>query len=130
MCKINHKHAFVMYNPTPGRDAAEQEQKILQETEEHIPSDFSDATTEDDIDLSKLTPAQRRQYLAEKERRRKEREKRRREKYGDSYDEIMKKKNASSNSVSDNMNSNSFSSIFDNKNIDNNKNNNCYYNHT
>ncbi|XP_052780610.1 UPF0430 protein CG31712-like [Mya arenaria] len=78
----------------PGRDAAEQEQKILQETEEHIPSDFSDATTEDDIDLSKLTPAQRRQYLAEKERRRKEREKRRREKYGDSYDEIMKKKNA------------------------------------
>ncbi|XP_053377938.1 uncharacterized protein LOC123530293 [Mercenaria mercenaria] len=77
----------------PGQKAAEQEQKILEE-EGHIPSDFSDATTEDDIDLSKLTPAQRRQYLAEKERRRKEREKRRREKYGDKYDEIMKKKNA------------------------------------
>ena len=76
-----------------GQEAADTEQKILEE-DAHIPSDFSDATTEDDIDLSKLTPAQRRQYLAEKERRRKEREKRRREKYGDKYDEIMKKKNA------------------------------------
>lgn len=76
-----------------GSEAAEQEQKILDE-EAKVPSDFSDATTDDDIDLSKLTPAQRRQYLAEKEKRRKEREKRRREKYGDKYDEIMKKKNA------------------------------------
>lgn len=76
-----------------GSEAAETEKKILEE-EAKIPSDFSDATTEDDIDLSKLTPAQRRQYLAEKERRRKEREQRRREKYGDKYDEIMKKKNA------------------------------------
>ena len=77
-----------------GTDAGKTEQQILKEDEENMPSDFSDATTEDDIDLSKLTPAQRRQYLAEKERRRKEREKRRREKYGDKYDEIMKKKNA------------------------------------
>lgn len=68
------------------------EQKIIDE-DARCPSDFSDATTVDDIDLSKLTPAQRRQYLAMKEKKAKEREKRRREKYGDKYDEIMKKKN-------------------------------------
>ena len=76
-----------------GEPGEELEQKILEE-DGKIPSDFSDATTDDDIDLSKLNPAQRRQYLKEKERKRKEREKRRREKYGDKYDEIMKKKNA------------------------------------
>ena len=76
-----------------GEPAENLEQKILEE-ENRIPSDFSDATTEDDVDLSKLNPAQRRQYLAQKEKKRKEREKRRREKYGDKYDEIMKKKMA------------------------------------
>ncbi|KAH3820048.1 hypothetical protein DPMN_121792 [Dreissena polymorpha] len=85
----NSQHVFRV----SGEGLADTEKKILDEEEAKIPSDFSDATTEDDIDLSKLTPAQRRQYLAEKERRRKEREERRREKYGDKYDEIMKKKN-------------------------------------
>ena len=76
-----------------GEPAENLEQQILEE-ENKIPSDFSDATTEDDVDLSKLNPAQRRQYLAQREKKRKEREKRRREKYGDKYDEIIKKRMA------------------------------------
>ena len=76
----------------PGEPGEELEKNILDD-ENKVPSDFSDCTTDDDIDLSKLNPAQRRQYLAQRDKRRAEREKRRREKYGDKYDEIMKKRN-------------------------------------
>jgi hypothetical protein len=62
-------------------------------TEQRVPSAFSDATTASDaVDLSKMTEEERRAYMKERDRRRVERERRRREKYGDMYDEIMKKK--------------------------------------
>ncbi|XP_061187777.1 uncharacterized protein LOC133195840 [Saccostrea echinata] len=54
--------------------------------------DFSDATTDDNVDLSKMTEEEKEAYFREKEKRRAAREKRRREKYGDKYDEIMKKR--------------------------------------
>ena len=60
---------------------------------ERIPSGFSDATTDDDdVDLSKMTEEEKEEYFKNKEERRKQREARRRAKYGDKYDEIMKKK--------------------------------------
>lgn len=54
--------------------------------------DFSDATTDDNVDLSKMTEDEKEAYFREKEKRKAAREKRRREKYGDKYDEIMKKR--------------------------------------
>ncbi|XP_069142672.1 eukaryotic translation initiation factor 5B-like [Argopecten irradians] len=59
---------------------------------EEVPSEFSDVTTDDDVDLSKMTEEEKKEYFAEKERKRQAREKRRREKYGSRYDEILKKK--------------------------------------
>ncbi|XP_052104237.1 zinc finger CCCH domain-containing protein 13-like [Mytilus californianus] len=60
---------------------------------DRIPSEFSDASTDDDdVDLSKMTEEEKEEYFKNKEERRKEREARRRAKYGDKYDEIMKKK--------------------------------------
>ncbi|XP_076448070.1 uncharacterized protein LOC143284853 [Babylonia areolata] len=60
---------------------------------DRIPSAFSEATTaSEDVDLSQMTEEERAAYLAARDVRRKEREERRRAKYGDRYDEIMKKK--------------------------------------
>ncbi|XP_033745323.1 LOW QUALITY PROTEIN: uncharacterized protein LOC117330881 [Pecten maximus] len=59
---------------------------------EKVPSEFSDVTTDDDVDLSKMTEEEKKEYFAEKERKKQAREKRRREKYGSRYDEILKKK--------------------------------------
>nr|XP_034317865.1 zinc finger CCCH domain-containing protein 13 isoform X1 [Crassostrea gigas] len=56
------------------------------------PDEFSDTTTDDNVDLSKMTEEEREAYLRNREKRRAAREKRRREKYGDKYDEIMKKR--------------------------------------
>lgn len=60
--------------------------------DDKVPSDFSDASTEDDVDLTTMTAEEKKKYFASKEKRRQEREKRRREKYGSRYDEIMQKK--------------------------------------
>lgn len=59
---------------------------------DRIPSGFSDATTVDDVDLTNMTEEEKAEYFKQKEKRRKEREIRRRAKYGDKYDEIMKKR--------------------------------------
>jgi hypothetical protein len=59
---------------------------------DRVPSGFSDATTIDDVDLTNMTEEEKAEYFKQKEKRRKEREIRRRVKYGDKYDDIMKKR--------------------------------------
>ncbi|XP_012945585.1 trichohyalin, partial [Aplysia californica] len=61
-----------------------------------VPSEFSDDSLSDDanVDFSQMTEEEKAAYLADREKRRKEIEERRRAKYGDKYDEIMKKKQA------------------------------------
>ena len=59
---------------------------------DRVPSGFSDATTIDDVDLTNMTEEEKTEYFKQKETRRKEREIRRRAKYGDKYDDIMKKR--------------------------------------
>ena len=56
-------------------------------------TDFSDATTdEEDVDLSKMTEEEKVEYFKRREAKRQAREKRRREKYGDKYEDIMKRR--------------------------------------
>ncbi|XP_078339440.1 uncharacterized protein LOC111107058 isoform X2 [Crassostrea virginica] len=66
--------------------------ETLERIASQVPDDFSDATTDDNVDLSKMTEEEKEAYLRQREKRRAAREKRRREKYGDKYDEIMKKR--------------------------------------
>ena len=53
---------------------------------------FSDeSSSDDDVDLENMTEEEKKQYFEAKAKRKVEREKRRKEKYGDKYDEMLKK---------------------------------------
>ncbi|KAJ8301112.1 hypothetical protein KUTeg_020099 [Tegillarca granosa] len=80
-------------DPNAATEGNKEEEEVWPGAEHHIPSDFSDDSSSDDnVDLSKMTDEEKKEYFENKERRRQEREKRRREKYGSKYDDIMERR--------------------------------------